>query len=217
MKPSLARFSIALFAALEITLILTMLSVYWVSSPIRHPASAQAEGLVIAQQIEGVALDIHQAAKLIARQPQTIACLKSGTEDQCRNQNIYALHQGAQIFLVPESGAGSPTGDAPVLSEAYTRFVAGPETLPTAAGMSLTVSEPVMDGASLLGHIIFTQDVPHLQDLFDTLPLPGGFLVLRQYNHQGIYTVLRRRGDECLKVGQVAREILLYGTPRKLP
>lgn len=217
MKPSLARFSIALFAALEITLILTMLSVYWVSRPIRHPASAQAEGLVIGQQIESVALDIHQVAKLIARQPQTIACLTSGTEDQCRNQHIYALHQGAQIFLVPESGTRSSTGDAPMLSEAYTRFMAGPETLPTAAaGMSLTVSEPVMDGGTLLGHIIFTQDVPRLQDLFDTLPLPGGYLELRQYNNQGTYTVLRRRGDESLKVGPVEREITLAGTPWKL-
>ncbi len=216
MKPSLARFSIALFAALEITLILTMLSVYWVSSPIRHPASAQTEGLVIAQQIEGLALDIHQAAKLIARQPQTISCLKNGTEDLCRNPNIYALNQGTQIFLVPKSGPNGQTGNASGLSEAYTRFVAGPEALPTAAGMSLTVSEPVMDGANLLGSVIFTQDVPHLQDLFDTLPLPGGYLELRQYTHQGSYTILRRRGDESLKVGPAAREIALAGTPWKL-
>ncbi len=219
MKPSLARFSIALFAALEITLILTMLSVYWVSSPARHAESAQAEGLVIAQQIEGLAKDVHQTAKLIARHPQTVACLKSGAEDLCRNQaaNLYALHQGAQIFLVPEPGVVSQTGDASVLPEAYTRFVAGPEAQPaTAASMSLTVSEPVLEGTTLLGHVILTQDAPHLQDLFDNLPLPGGYLELRQYTHPDTYTVVRRRGDESLKSGPAVREITLAGTPWKL-
>ena len=82
--------------------------------------------------------------------------------------------------------------------------------------MSLTVSEPVLDGTILLGHVILTQAVPHLQDLFDTLPLPGGYLELRQYTGAGTYTVVRRRGDESLKTGSAAREIALAGTPWKL-
>lgn len=219
MKPSLARFSMALFAALEIILVLSMLTVYWVSSPARHAASAPGEDLVIAQQIEGLANDVHQTAKLIAKHPQTIACLKSGAEDLCRNQaaNIYALIEGAQIFLVPGQRADSQTGNASVLPEAYTRFVVGPDAQPTAAAsMRLTVSEPVIEGTTQLGHVILTQAVPHLQELFDTLPLPGGYLELRQYTGPGTYTVVRRRGDESLKTGSVAREIALAGTPWKL-
>lgn len=197
---------------------LTMLSVYWVSNPTRHATSAQDEGRVIAQQIEGLASDIHQTAKLIAKQPQTIACLKSGAEDLCRNQaaNIYTLHEGAQIFLVPAQRVTGQTG-APVLPEAYTRLVAGAYAQPTsAASMSLTVSEPVLEGTTLLGHVILTQAAPHLQDLFDTLPLPGGYLELRQYTRPDTYTVVRRRGNESLKTGSVAREIALSGTPWKL-
>lgn len=220
MKPSLARFSVALFAALEITLVLSMLTVYWVSSPAHHAAPAPGEGLVIAQQIEGLANDVHQTAKLIAKHPQTIACLKSGAEDLCRNQaaNIYALNEGAQIFLVPGQRVDSQTGDTSVLPEAYTRFVVGPDAQPTAAAasMSLTVSEPVLEGTTQLGHVILTQAVPHLQDLFDTLPLPGGYLELRQYTGPGTYSVVRRRGDESLKSGSAAREIALAGTPWKL-
>lgn len=220
MKPSLARFNIALFAALEIILVLTMLTVYWVSSPARQAPSATGEGMVIAQQIEGLAKDVHQTAKLIAKHPQTIACLKSGAEDLCRNQaaNIYALNEGAQIFLVPEQRMEGLTGEASVLPEAYTRFVVSPNAQPTAASMSLTVSEPVLEGTTQLGHVILTQAVPHLQDLFDTLPLPGGYgyLELRQYTGPGTYTVVRRRGDESLKTSSAAREIALAGTPWKL-
>ena len=219
MKPSLARFSIALLAALEIILVLTMLSVYWVSSPARHATSAQGEGRVIAQQIEGLANDIHQTAKLIAKHPQTVACLKSGAEDLCRDQaaSIYALHEGAQIFLVPAQAAAGQAGKPLVLPEAYTRIGAGAYAQPTsAASMSLTVSEPVFEGSALLGHVILTQAAPHLQDLFDTLPLPGGYLELRQYTRPDTYTVVRRRGDENLKTGSIEQEIALPGTPWKL-
>ena len=216
MKPSLARFSVALFAALEMTLVLGMLSVYWFSHPAQLTAStASGERLDIARQIEGITKDVHQTAKLIAKHPQTVACLKSGAEDLCRSQaaNIYALNEGAQIYLV----AGQRAGNAGAPPEVYTHFVPGAEVLPTAAAsMSLTVSEPVFEGTIQLGRVVLTQAVPHLQDMFDTLPLPGGYLELRQYTSPGAYSVVRRRGDESLKTGPAASEIALAGTPWKL-
>ena len=219
MKPSLARFSLALFIALEIALIVSMLTVYWLSTPVAVPQLGKGEQPLIAQQIENMAQDVRQTARLIARHPQTVACLKTGAEALCRTQaaNIYALNEGAQIYLVPAQSVESQAAYPAVLPEAYTHLVQPGQTLPTAtSNFGLTVSEPVRDGSQLLGHVVLTQAAPHLQELFDGLPLPGGYLELRQYSTPGVYSVVQRRGDENLKTSASATVLPLSGTPWKL-
>ena len=219
MKPSLARFSLALFIALEIALIVSMLTVYWLSTPVAVPQLGKGEQPLIAQQIENMAQDVRQTARLIARHPQTVACLKTGAEALCRTQaaNIYALNEGAQIYLVPAQSVESQAAYPAVLPEAYTHLVQPGQTLPTAtSNFGLTVSEPVRDGSQLLGHVVLTQAAPHLQELFDGLPLPGGYLELRQYSTPGVYSVVQRRGDENLKTSASATVLPLNGTPWKL-
>lgn len=216
MKPSLARFSMALFIALEMILLLGMLTVYWFSHPVQPAFSSKSDPWAeIARQIENIGQEAHQAARLIARHPQTVACLKSGAEIVCRNQvaNIYALNQGAQVYLIP----GTQPLNSGGLRGAFTHFVPGTAGLPTAvASMSLSVSEPVFEGTALLGRVVLVQAAPQLQDLFDTLPLPGGYLELRQYTRPDAYSVVRRRGDEGLKTNPADSEVALAGTPWKL-
>ncbi len=219
MKPSLARFSLALFVALEIALIVSMLTVYWLSSPVAKLPQAKGEQPLIAQQIENMAQDVRQTARLIARHPQTIACLKTGAEALCRTQaaNIYALNEGAQIYLVPTQTVDSQAAYSAVLPEAYTHLVTPGQTQATAtSSFGLTVSEPVRDGNQLLGHVVLIQAAPHLQELFDSLPLPGGYLELRQYDNAGAFTVVQRRGDENLKTSAAATLLPLADTPWKL-
>jgi diguanylate cyclase (GGDEF)-like protein len=218
--PSLIRYGVILTALLSGMAALAVSIVFLT----RQPDETDTPGMqktAMASQIEYLASSAHLQAQAIAAHPRTLACFAAGNGEACSEQaaNLNALNPEATLYFVQEGQHADllpgllPDGTRRLLERAARENRAA-----TTADFSLTITQPVANAqGQRIGFVVVEQDVPQLQALFDTLPLPaGGAYAELLQNHDGKSYVLMRRGNQVLKNGLPSTLVALAGTPWKI-
>ena len=156
MKLSLARLCFVAFLTLELALSLTIFFLYQSEKDLAsqpYPAGGEQTKRVLAGEIVGLTGRMRAVAELIAKHPQTIASLASGSEQERLAQlsNIEALYPDVSIRLLPaDTGAAAGLYAAP-LSAVHAQLppngnggVAAKDAHGTSEGV-LTIVQPVTD------------------------------------------------------------------------
>ena len=229
MKLSLARLCFVAFLTLELALSLTIFFLYQSEKDLAsqpYAAGGEQTKRVLAGEIVGLTGRMRAVAELIAKHPQTIASLASGSEQERLAQlsNIEALYPDVAIRLLPaDTGAAAGLYAAP-LSAVHAQLppngnggVAAKDAHGTSEGV-LTIVQPVTDPRTktLLGFVVVDKGLSELRTLFGRLVGRGNYVELQQFNVNGPYDVLLHRGDASLKTNSLKELFDLPGTTWRL-
>lgn len=220
-KLSISRFGLLLAIALIALAGLVTLGIYLARPQGGDSAQESLDKPVMATQIEFLAEAMQKTAARIAAHPQTVACFETAAVDVCQKQaaNLSALNRDATVLFVAETGGARRLlpGSQPSVNETLISNAGGVST--AAASFRLSLSAPVVNAqGKRLGFVIVEQDVPQLQAMFDTLPLPeaAAYAELQQVQEDGSARVLMRRGNQAVKRDNAPRAIALSGTPWRI-
>ncbi|MDP2029615.1 MAG: diguanylate cyclase [Thiobacillus sp.] len=216
---SILRFGLSLVSALVLLTGLVASAIY-LSRPQAMEVAEELGKPVMATQIEFLATAMQRSAALIAAHPQTLECFAAANPVVCQAQaaNLHALNQDATVMFV----AAGQNQLLPGFLPGDTRRLianAGQGGAGASASFSLSISHPVIDAeGKRLGVVIVEQNMPQLQALFDTLPLPdaAAYAELQQKQDQGSVSVLMRRGNQAIKSRNPPNWIALAGTPWRI-
>jgi len=215
---SILRFGLILATALVLLAGLGT-AAFYMSRPQALPAPEEFDKPVMAAQIEFLADALSRSAAQIAAHPQTLACFVSAAPAVCQAQatNLHALNRDATVLFVTAEQNQLLPGFLPGDTRRLLAGAGGDGTGATAtATFNLSLSHPVVDSdGTRLGFVIVEQNVPQLQSLFDTLPLPdaAAYAELQQVQTGDSSMVLMRRGNQAIKRHTQPTLIALAGTP----
>lgn len=229
MKTSLARLFLLAFLILELVISFAVYFLYQTAEARidrAHLGETRDSKQVLASQVIELATEMRTIASRVAKHPQTISSLKSGSERDRLAQlaNLQAIYPDTAIQLVPTSSSAASTCYAAPFSAVHSRLQGDGEKRPPAndanapVPLSLTAVQPVNDPETnaLLGFAIVDRDPGALRALFDAARLRGVYVELQQFNVGGASHVLLQAGDEFLK-GSGGRDWLdLPGTTWRL-
>lgn len=215
MRPSLARYCLIFFLALEL---ISSGIIYSLSRtvPVKTQSvltEQQSPNPTLASTISQLTYQLRDTAIRIAQHPQTIYVLKS-TQDKERQihlANIRLLYPEADIQRAPPTGELTSTPFSPPFAVVYT----SPQEVSRKNALSmLSIAQPVIDTGSkaILGFVMFSKGGAELQSLFNALQLKQAYAELQQAGSGNQYSVLLHRGDMRLKNSTFQELIDLPGT-----
>lgn len=229
MKTSLARLCLITFLLVELVGSLTVYFLYQAEqarvSQIR-PLDQGDSKQILASQILGLTNEMRAMAARIAKHPQTVGSLKSGSERDRLAQlaNLQAIYPDTAVQLVPVTSPSAGICYTAPFSAVHSRAPEnGEKKLPSKdaiapATLSLTAVQPVNDPETnaLLGFVIIDRDPGELHAAFDAVRLHGIYTELQQFNIGGASNVLLQAGDEYFRKDGFKELIDLPGTTWRL-